>query len=146
MRAREILVRRVPVYMLILAVLLTALITFSVFYAPVVEETVKAFRPKLVTVTIVDATLKGVILRDTDEPADGKANEAIVVFSTDGPVDGKVRVTVFLKDAEGTTLDGGATTVTVPDAGDYIAIVPLYNVAVIANVKSIEIMFTQVPG
>lgn len=121
MRARGILVRRVLVYMLILAVLLTALITFLVLlYTPVGGT----------RVTLVDK-----------EP-DGKANEAVVVLSTDGP--GKVEVTVILKDAEGTILDSGSTTVTVPDAGDYTVIVPLNNVAVIDNVKSIAVMFTQV--
>jgi hypothetical protein len=146
LRAREILVRRVPVYMLILAVVLTALLTFSVFYAqvPPVVEFVKALRPKTVTVTITDATFTSVTLVDTD--ADDRANQAVVVFSTDGPVDGAVRVTVTLKDAFGFTLDSGFTTVFVPAAGSYTATVPLNNIALMANVKLIEITFEQVTG
>jgi hypothetical protein len=148
LRAREILTRRVPVYMLILAVVLTALIAFSVFYAqvPQVTETVKALRPKVVTVTIADATFRSVTLQDTDTPPDGKANQATVVFSTDGPVDGYVKVTVTLKNAAGNVLDQGFTTVPVPDSGDYTATVPLNNLAVMANVKSIEVKFEQVTG
>jgi hypothetical protein len=146
LRAREILVRRVPVYMLILAVILTALITFSVFYAqlPQVTEFVKALRPKTVTVTITDLTFTSVTLEDTDVPPDNKANRAIVEFSTDGPVDGAVKVTVTLKNAAGNTLDIGSTTVTVTAADSYTATVPLNNLAVMANVKSIEIKFEQV--
>jgi hypothetical protein len=146
LRAREILVRRVPVYMLILAVVLTALLTFSVFYAqvPPVVEFVNALRPKTVTVTITDAILTSVTLVDTD--ADGRANQAVVVFSTDGPVDGAVRVTVTLRDAFGFTLDIGFTTVFVPAAGSYTAFVFLNNIALMANVKLIEITFEQVTG
>jgi hypothetical protein len=146
LRAREILVRRVPVYMLILAVILTALITFSVFYAqvPPVTELVKALRSKTVTVTITDLTFTSVRLEDTDAPPDNKANRAIVEFSTDGPVDGAVKVTVTLKNAAGNTLDSGSTTVTVTAAGSYTATVPLNNLAVMADVKSIEIKFEQV--
>jgi hypothetical protein len=146
LRAREILVRRVPVYMLILAVVLTALLTFSVFYAqvPPVVEFVKALRPKTVTVTITDVTFTSVTLEDTDTPPDNKANQAVVVFSTDGPVDGAVRVTVTLRNAAGNILDSGSTTVPVPAAGSYTATVGLNNQAVMANVKSIEISFEQV--
>lgn len=143
MRAREILVRRVPVYMLILAVLLTALITFSVFYAqvPPVVEFVNTLRPKKVTVAITDLTFTSVTLRDTD--TDGYANEAVVVFRTDGPVDGevKVRVKVTLKNAAGTTLDTGFTLISITAADDYTAIVPLNDVAVMDFVKFIEIEF-----
>jgi hypothetical protein len=132
--------------MLILAVLLTALITFSVFYAqvPQVTEFVKALRPKTVTVTITDLTFTSVTLVDTD--ADDKANQAVVAFSTDGPVDGAVKVTVTLKNAAGNTLDSGSATVTVTAADSYTAIVSLANEAVMANVKSIEIKFEQVTG
>jgi hypothetical protein len=145
LRAREILVRRVPVYMLILAVVLTALITFSVFYAqvPPVVEFVKALRAKTVTVTITDVTFTSVTLVDTD--ADGKANQAVVAFSTDGPVDGSVIVTVTLRNAVGNILDSGSTTVIVTAAGSFTATVPLNNLAVMANVKSIEISFEQSP-
>jgi hypothetical protein len=148
LRAREILVRRVPVYMLILAVVLTALLTFSVFYAqvPPVVEFVNALRPKTVTVTITDAILTSVTLQDTNFPPDDRANQAVVVFSTDGPVDGAVRVTVTLRDAFGFTLDIGFTTVFVPAAGSYTAFVFLNNIALMANVKLIEITFEQVTG
>ena len=146
MRAREILVRRVPVYMLILAVVLTALITFSALYVqvPPVVEFVKAFRPKTVTVTITDATFTSVTLEDT-EP-DGKADKAVVEFSTDESVDGAVKVTVTLKGADGTTLDSGYETITVTAAGSYTATVRLNNLAVMADVKLIEIKFEQVTG
>jgi hypothetical protein len=132
--------------MLILAVVLTALITFSVLYAqvPPVVEFVKAFRPKTVTVTITDATFTSVTLEDT-EP-DGKANKAVVEFSTDGPVDGAVKVTVTLKDAGENTLDSSYETVTVTDAGSYTVTVRLSNLAVMADVKLIEIKFERVTG
>jgi hypothetical protein len=148
LRSREILVRRVPVYMLILAVLLTALIAFSVFYAqvPQVTEIVKALRPKTVTVDITDLTFTSVTLEDTNIPPDNRANQARVVFSTDGPVGGAVKVTVTLKHATGATLDSGFTTIPVPDAGSYTAIVFLNNLAVMDVVKFIEIEFTQVAG
>ena len=153
MRAREILVRRVPaymlirvpVYMLILAVVLTALITFSALVqVPPVVEFVKAFRPKTVTVTITDATLTSVTLEDT-EP-DGKADSAVVEFSTDGSVDGVVKVTVTLKDAAGIILDSGYETVTVTVAGSYTVAVRLNNLAVMTDVKLIEIEFERVTG
>jgi len=149
LRAREILVRRVPVYMLILAVLavvLTALITFSALYAqvPPVVEFVKAFRSQTVTVTITDATFTSVTLEDTE--LDGKADKAVVEFSTDGSVDGAVKVTVTLKGADGTTLDSGYETITVTAAGSYTATVRLNNLAVMADVKLIEIKFEQVTG
>ncbi len=146
MRAREILVRRVPVYMLILAVVLTALLAFTAYYAqlPPVKEFVKALRPKEVTVTIRDATFKNVILADTDSPLDGRANVAVVTFSTDGDVDGLVKVTVTLKDATGAELDRGSRTVPVSEARDHIVFVHLNNVARIADVKLVEITFEQV--
>ena len=146
MRAREILVRRVPVYMLILAVVLTALITFSALYVevPPVVEFVKAFRPNTVTVTITDATFTSVTLEDI-EP-DGKADKAVVEFSTDGPVDGAVKVTVTLKDVAGTILDSGYETVTVTVAGSYTVAVRLNNLAVMTDVKLIEIEFERVTG
>ncbi|MFZ8789252.1 MAG: hypothetical protein ACO2OZ_06235 [Acidilobaceae archaeon] len=148
LRAREILVRRVPVYMLILAVLavvLTALITFSALVqVPPVVEFVKAFRSQTVTVTITDATFTSVTLEDTE--LDGKADKAVVEFSTDGSVDGAVKVTVTLKGADGTTLDSGYETITVTAAGSYMATVRLSNLAVMAYVKLIEIKFEQVTG
>jgi hypothetical protein len=134
LRAREILAKRVPVYMLILAVVLTAiLIALITFYAqvPAVEETVKALRLKEVTVTI----------KDTD--SDGNADEAIVGFSTDGAVDGEVAVTVILKDARGNRLDSSSEIVTVTAVKSY-TIVPLRNVAAMDKVRSIEIKLEPV--
>lgn len=147
-RARETLVRRVPVYMPILAVVLTALLTFSAlaFYAqvPPIVEFINALRPKTVTLTITDATFTSVTLEDT-EP-DGRADKAVVEFSTDGSVDGAVKVTVTLKDAGGTTLDSDYEIVTVTVAGSYTVTVRLNNLAVMADVKLIEIEFERVSG
>jgi hypothetical protein len=127
---------------------LTALLTFSAlaFYAqvPPIVEFVNALRPKTVTLTITDATFTSVTLEDI-EP-DGRADRAVVEFSTDGSVDGAVKVTVTLKDADGNILDSGYGIVTVTAAGPYTVTVSLYNQAVMAHVKLIEIEFERVTG
>ena len=140
--AEKILARRVPVYMLILAVVLTALVTFSVYYAqvPPASQIINALRPKTVTVYIADVTFESIELRDTDN--DGRADEAVVTFRIDRAVDRTVRVAVELRDADEGTIDKGRATISIPAAGSYTVTVPLNNLAVMDDVKSIVIEFT----
>jgi hypothetical protein len=140
--AEKILARRVPVYMLILAVVLTALVTFSVYYAqvPPASQIINALRPKIVTVYIADVTFQSIELRDNNN--NDKADQAVVRFSIDRAVDEAVRVTVTLKAADGTTLDSWYTTISIPAADSYTVIVYLSDTVAMNAVKSIEIAFT----